>query len=144
MKYKITFLITLSLLFIINTSKAQSPYYDALSLRKLITTKGKNPHFVSTSKDTLSLITTILKNYFPMEDSVTWAMARNKTKGNVFIHKYFPEMTSMDAQRKSAPGNIISNVISEAGGLNVTNFADGAAQFIVERLKQELSETFFE
>jgi hypothetical protein len=34
--------------------------------------------------------------------------------------------------------------ISSIGGLNVTNFADGLAKFLVKRFKQELSITFFE
>jgi hypothetical protein len=41
-------------------------------------------------------------------------------------------------------GNMTSSIFSNVGNLDVTNFADGLAKFIVERTKEELNIAFFD
>ncbi len=41
-------------------------------------------------------------------------------------------------------GDMTSSIFSSVGNLNVTNFADGLAKFIVDRTKQELNIAFFD
>jgi tetratricopeptide (TPR) repeat protein len=41
------------------------------------------------------------------------------------------------------PAGAVSSALSSIGGLNVTNFADGAAKFLIQRGKEELAITFF-
>jgi hypothetical protein len=60
-------------------------------------------------------------------------------KDNKFIKV---EATKIATAQRSAPK--ISSLLASAGGLDVTNLADGVAKFLIKRTKEELNIAFFE
>lgn len=59
---------------------------------------------------------------------------------NPFFKPHVPDGFSMSIMN----GRFVANGISSIGGINVTNFADGLAKFLVKRFKEELTITFFQ
>lgn len=125
----------LILLCVLKAAISQNPYYDAMALQKLLhptTSRWPDENAVKvTVKD-------ILAHYCPRND-----IAKNFLTDNPFISDYAADWAS-----KSGAGSVGSkiepvSIISSAGGINVTNLADGLAKFLIERAKQELSISFF-
>lgn len=77
----------------------------------------------------------ILK-YYKIESSTD--LAYNHYLKNI-VPNVFPNTHSGDKT-----GNLTASVFSTVGNLDVTNFADGLAKFIVDRTKQELNIAFFD
>ncbi len=145
MKKKILIII---LFAVFHNSFGQNAYYDAIKLRKHIS----NNIFVPDTAN-LNAVAKILKPYLNNPP----ANAKNASQilslfqqpqspnYNIFIAPYINLngvaanlFTNLSGQ--SDKGNPLSSI----GGLDVTNFADGLAKFMVERAKQELSIAFFE
>lgn len=61
---------------------------------------------------------------------------------NKFLAEYLKASKSFNSQSTSSK-SIFQSLLSSAGGLDVTNIADGLAKFLVKRAKQELSISFF-
>ncbi|WP_243348685.1 hypothetical protein [Parabacteroides sp. FAFU027] len=106
---------------------AQNAFYDATELSKALNSNkkfGQNQF-------------TILYMYYPekSDNEIAYLLTQNHFLKNYFdpacLHAYIPSP-------------YINKFISSFGDLDVTNFADGMAKFIVKRTKQELSITFFE
>ena len=115
----------------IHAKSQRSTYYDALYLDQKL--KSSVQKKILLSKDVLQL----LSAYYLSSD--TFSINRNLLDKNPFFKDLF-----LDQAANSAGKNFIGNSISSVGGLDVTNFADGMAKFIVKRTKQELSIAFFE
>lgn len=65
----------------------------------------------------------------------------NSLRGNKIISLAgYQQSAQLEAPEKTSKNGILSAV----GGINVTSFADGLAQFLVERAKEELTVTFFD
>ncbi|MFT3908264.1 MAG: hypothetical protein QM737_02465 [Ferruginibacter sp.] len=122
------------LLAIITTSSfSQIIYYDVIKLRGML---DDTRHFPAIKKDS---VYTILKKY--MANGITTPADFRDCAKNPFTCVYF------DAANVFAANFIEKGVDflpSSIGGLNVTNFADGIAKFLVKRFKEELSITFFQ
>lgn len=114
---------------------AQNAYSDALKLRKYTNEDGD----LRSTQDTVYFI---LDNYIEPNRTNTIHEIDSILRKNTN-----PFLVMSGAIRSMANGNISSNffkgVTHGAGGLNVTNIADGIAKFLVERAKQELSISFF-
>lgn len=103
-------------------------FYDAL----YISNNWKGGATDSKKLDTIKLI---LKNY---------KIESNKDiAGNTFLNNALSGLYNEGSLQADITLQSYSNLVSQAGGLNVTNFADGLAQFLVERFKEELSTAFF-
>lgn len=114
-------------------SYTQNPYYDAIEMTKLKPTfdKGQNL-YVFDKTDTLSL-EEILIPYFD---------------GPVIIadeseNPFFEYPSTRGQSSKDVLSGISSKVFNSIGGLDVTNYADGIAKFLVNRTKAELNTYFF-
>lgn len=71
----------------------------------------------------------------------------NKISGNAYLKPYTGELYINNTQGSGgAKDNSLNpaNTMSSVGNLDVTNFADGLAKFIVDRTKQELNIAFFD
>jgi hypothetical protein len=126
------FLILL-LILTVKIGYSQIPYYDALKLSKLL---DKTLHFPLSKKDS---VYTILNKY--LGGAITTPGSFDDSTKNPFIYIYFNKAQTF--------GNDFTDkgmftLASTAGNLDVTNFADGMAKFIVARTKLELSTAFFE
>jgi hypothetical protein len=120
------------------TASAQTPYYDALFLKNWATKR-----FGTIPPDTLKKISGILCNYNPADCDLNDAIKTidSFTSKNPFFASYFSHGSG---QGNGLPfAKIFNSPLSSLGGINVTNFADGLAKFLVKRFKQELSITFF-
>jgi len=116
------------------------PYYDALLLDSL-----------SHTQNIASMITILA--YYKKQDLV-----RNKSfildafYGNGYIkehlEKHWDSMNAVAARTTNVQSSNfftgIPGAVSAVGGINVTNIADGLARFLVERMKSELSASFFD
>lgn len=100
-------------------------YYDALKLASNNLTKAQwlsiLSYYLQVSPDVNS-VTAALKKY-PFLNVLSESSA---TKQDTGLH-----------------ASLVSNFIGAAGGLDVTNFADGLAKFLIARSKEELNVAFF-
>lgn len=62
-----------------------------------------------------------------------------KDNTNPYLQPLYDALKAKANAESSMPGSLISNI----GGLDVTNFAAGLSRFLAERAKEELSEAFF-
>ncbi|MCW3121754.1 MAG: hypothetical protein JWQ38_1246 [Flavipsychrobacter sp.] len=149
-KSAIIFVLICSLPFKIN---AQIAYYDAVNLRKYIVYNSNRPPTppgkpiapeigFQFNPDSINIVLKILQPYTDSSNGIQFRTAGGISSAfdsNVFIHKYLAGL-SLSPQ---SLGEKVSSSISSVGGINVTNFADGLAKFLVARFKQELTITFF-
>ncbi|WP_323758001.1 hypothetical protein [Roseivirga sp.] len=124
------------LLFLPLTLKAQMPYYDALDLKKLKFIERNGILFFPVTDTANKRASEILAKYLDTEDP--------SKVSDVFGNNPFFRVAPLNAQSSSNFNKIESDLLGGIGGINVTNFADGLAKFLVERTKEELTATFFE
>ena len=115
---------------------AQNPYYDAIRLKKYTNKDGD-------LKSTEDSVYFILDDYIQPEkknsiheiDSIL-----RKDKNPFFILSGAARSQAED----NKTGSFFRGAISSIPGLDVTNVADGLAQFLIERGKEELNIAFFQ
>jgi hypothetical protein len=119
---------------------SQNIYSDVSTLAKLESKKTPSGTILFTLKDTI-LLSAIFRNYAP---------SINTYKGlvNFFHENPFIDLPDDNSQSSTRAFDLrkLSNIggsLSTIGNLNVTNFADGLAKFLVERSKEELNIAFF-
>ena len=137
MKKLLIFSVLISLISFFSFS--QNPYYDAKKLaeRGFVQSNGKISFLV---KDSL-YISEILVKYDP--NQIFYPGLRVTFHQNPFI-----ELPIIKSMSSASPFDISKlsqglKAFSSVGGLNVTNFADGLAKFLVQRSKEELNVAFF-
>jgi len=125
-------------------------YYDAQTLKGDIDPVTKR--FVTSPDPKVKEWMSVLNAYLPKADQ------RNNWKPLELAAKYNdniilkPYLTTSDDWKNagvgSDPGTIATgasgNILGAAGGLDVTNFAVGLANFLIERTKQEAYVNFFQ
>jgi len=142
---KLFFLLVLNTL-IIHEVYPQSCYYDALELSGYI--DPSTGHFKS-DDPSLIKIAEILKNYVPgLADETGFSnVLRTITTNTPDNPGYNPILAPYLAGQFGQGSDIISgrskSFLGSVGNLNVTNFADGLAKFLVARAKEELNVAFF-
>ena len=110
-------------------ANGQTTFQDAISLRKLL----DSPSMVWPDNDAVKqAVADIVSRY---GDRITV----DSIRANPFFRPYAPWTNQSSVS--STKG--LSSIISSIGKLDVTAFADGLAQFLVERTKEELNEAFF-
>jgi len=126
MKRKIFLLVAITSMMFAN---GQTTFQDAISLRKLL----DSPSMVWPDNDAVKqAVADIVSRY---GDRITV----DSIRANPFFRPYAPWTNQSSVS--STKG--LSSIISSIGKLDVTAFADGLAQFLVERTKEELNEAFF-
>jgi hypothetical protein len=147
MKRKI---LLLSFLFL-NTicSYSQIAFYDAVELSGYVDV-STTPHTFRGDAASLKNVSKILLKYCPNLPATTdyhnviSAIITNNAANvnyNPIIAAYF---TNVVVPAGGASDNIsIKSLFSSVGNLDVTNFADGLAKFLVQRSKEELNVAFF-
>ncbi len=111
----------------------RSQYYDALFLKSIIDDPGSQGKFtvqIQTSK--------VLQYYFPGLNDYDLDSA---LMANPFLNPYY--ITNDGTMSASVSGSKSPELLSSIASLDVTNFADGLAKFLVERSKEELNVAFF-
>jgi hypothetical protein len=141
MKFRLTFFL---LLCMIVRAAAQLPYYDAVELSKFVD-RSTTPRVFNTAD--LESIAAILKHYTDLPSTALSHDVLNAIKTDHPDNKNYNPILARYFQGLNIPTGAkslnISSILSAAGGLNVTNFADGLAKFLVERSKEELNVAFF-
>src|SRR5215831_11607070 len=130
---KMILLCSVVLFFKFNSIAQQSTYQDALFI--------KNNCFDEQEKlfrNRLTLIE-LFKNYFP-KIQVTTSNIDSILKSNVFLQDYVPDAWKQTEENPSYSKSFFSSV----AGLDVTNIANGIAEFMIKRAKEELTVAFFE
>lgn len=118
-------------LLISHFANSQTPYYDAIFLKNFSPGLNSSTQKVSLNGADQS-VTNILGHYFPN--------ATNPDQINLSENPFI-EFSSTPQSGKIEGGG--AAVVGKIGTLNVTTFADGLAQFLVDRAKQELDVAFF-
>jgi hypothetical protein len=93
-----------------------------------------------------AVVLSILRKYAPMNirGGTNKAVIEYYRKNNPFFAD-LPETTQeVSGSGKKGLSGLFSSAVSSIGGIDVTTFADGLAQFLVERTKEELNVAFFE
>jgi len=129
------------LLLLINFEQiyAQTPYYDALKLKEWATKKG----YVDVKKVADILSYYMQKNEIVLSDADK-TIANFKIDNNFFKDYFNPPPKAAMRVVATSFTQTINSISSSAGGLDVTNFADGIAKFMIARFKTELSAAFFD
>lgn len=148
-------LIILLVIFSLNCAKAQTAYYDAIKLKAIFSAAAMNDASFKQASDILSNYTSASK----ISKNALFIQKQFIDADNQFIPsaytKYTPADPSIKANfdvllktLKSTNKNLMlssgTGIISTIGNLDVTAFADGIAQFLVDRAKTELNEAFFD
>lgn len=104
-------------------------YYDAMSIKALMQGPSKQP-----------LYSYLQKFYFKNDTIKTIVKLRSLVADNIYLTNAFAGIrdSSVAAAESGA-----SSLVSSIGGLDVTNIANGMAQFMITRAKQELTIAFF-
>lgn len=93
-------------------------------------------------KSTLTLEEQIFRINHYYGSTSKQALAQNDPN-NLFLKEYLASVNVAGAQGLGSVSTVFKSLLSSAGGLDVTNIADGLAKFLVKRAKQELSISFF-
>lgn len=136
-------------------SLAQTAYYDALKLKEEFktTTALSDKIEINLTKENLIKFNSIMMGYMPNglikpddKDSVIFVKIKEELKNNPFIEVGSTGLSSdlLKGLSKTRTSELLSTVGNSIGGLNVSTFADGIAQFLIERAKEELNVAFFE
>lgn len=82
-------------------------------------------------------------SYYTTKNLPVWDSALAVFEKNKFINEYLKDCIKPSDGLKFRK-DVAFSAISSIGGIDVTNFADGMAKFLVKRMKQELNIAFFE
>jgi|GEM_PF-1191872 len=105
----------------------QSAYYDAMFI---YTNCYSEDDGLFTNRSDLFAV---LQKYYRSD-----TLSEEELKKNPFFKKFVPEFGRITGGR-----GVFSESATSLGNLNVTNFADGLAKFLVARAKEELNVAFF-
>lgn len=126
----------------------QNAYYDAVQLRSLIaydSVEGGYKHYKkSVDIDKFTAFYEIMNRYVPAHVGNSTTEVRNHLRdSNSFVKPY---LRTGNWASPGEPQGALSGkkLISAIGNMDVTAFADGVAQFLVERAKEELNVAFFD
>jgi len=126
-KYIITIL--LFLIILTNIFGQRTAFYDAFYLKSIVEANGA---FKISAE-----LNPIFQYYF--NPGFTDRQLDSAIQANPFLDEYY-----QTAGIQSIPSGLsLPGIVSSIGGLNVTDFADGLARFLVERSKEELNVAFF-
>ena len=147
--FKLTVLLVI---LTVTRSKAQIAYYDAVKLDAIFSAGTLND-------STFKIASNILYNYSNKSDSNPFAV-QAQFQTNPFVPAFYkvytpttPALTNLARINSLAPpnagiwssgGGAFQQGLSSLGSTDVTAFADGIAQFLVDRAKAELDEAFFD
>jgi len=123
-------------------SYAQIAYYDAVRLKALV-----DPTDGTFESDNAKLqeITGIIKKYYPNNTgNVAGFIAELKTNGNPNFNPFLKPFLDISGGLSSSPVTPNKSLTASLGNLNVASVADGIAQFLIERGKQEINIAFIE
>ncbi|HVX49269.1 MAG TPA: hypothetical protein VHB48_03895 [Chitinophagaceae bacterium] len=132
------YFITIILSFLFCAGRCQIAYYDAIKLKQLLSESINEGNYKNISE--------ILVAYIPTGSDTTADKVRLKFLSNPFFNKLPIAQGYLTYQSRNAsiPISKGSSILSAVGGVDITNFADGVAKFLVERFKQELTIAFFD
>lgn len=117
---------------------AQNLYYDALTIRENIDIDPEHPGTKTISKDQAALLAPYFKITDHHDGQVIKAL-NDSLKKNPFFKNY--QVNGGELSSDLGKG---SNLLTGIAGIDVTQFADGLAQFMIERSKEELNVAFFQ
>ena len=123
--------------------RAQIAFYDAQSLKSVLSQQPL-------STDSFKKASGILAKYL-LADNLTVQQVQAQYANNPFIpdsyKTYIPPpgpMAIAITTNSTATNNVGTNLSNSVGGLPITNIANGIAQFLINRAKEELTIAFFD
>jgi hypothetical protein len=125
---------------------SQIAFYDAVELSKYIDRKASPPVFKNDNAS-ITAVSEILLKYCPnLPPTVDYHNVISSITTNVSANKNYNPILApyLNITIPEGGANVsVKSMISSVGNLNVTDFADGLAKFLVERSKEELNVAFF-
>jgi hypothetical protein len=124
----------------------QNAYYDALAIRPYVK-DGKLINSDEAIEVYGSILNQYLLNPLPNFNYATFRNAFTEQEDpnyNPILEDFFEFETGGGASISSTPLSSRKGGLKQIGGLDVTTIANGIAQFMIERAKQELTVAFFE
>ena len=140
-------IILCSLVFSSFLSFSQNAYYDAIKLRQHIDSAGNS---FDGNKTTLEQVAVLLKPYLN-DSKVTASTGKllanlsvsNSPNYNPFIGPYVDITGTQGASLTGSVSSTPKLSLSSIGSTDVTKYAEGLAQFMIERSQAELTVAFF-
>jgi hypothetical protein len=114
------------------TAKSQDAFYDASKLEKIFS----QPLTFNSVHDASAILANYLSSNNTSDQSIQVQFLSNPFFPNNYKTFAFPAAP--------IPNNSFPSALAGIGGLDVTNFADGVAKFLVKRFKEELTIAFFQ
>lgn len=130
---------TLMLIFISSTVFSQTPFYDAIKLKKYVNANGRIGGIPGDRDGHIR----ILRNYLPNEAGLTDRQVLDSLdkRQNPFLDTLIVSGGGAGLANKSA--KLLSRISSSVSGIDVTTIANGVSMLMIDRAKQELTVTFF-
>ncbi|RAW00849.1 hypothetical protein [Pseudochryseolinea flava] len=150
------FKIILLMMMIGTTALCQTLYYEAKTLKRIVGNSIEDYDYPSSIECQASPFSTacgdyamfleILRKYAPdsLKKATNKMVIEHYKKTNPFFSALSDPTNEVSGAERKGLGGLLSSAVSSVGGIDVTAFADGLAQFLVERTKEELNVTFFE
>ena len=123
---------------------SQNPYFDALVIRKYYKSVNNGKVLFTINSENVFELGKLFRTYGltnNLSEEEINTEIRELLNRNPFL-SVVP--TQEDNEFGLMPLNLSMTLLSSFGGLNLTNFADGLARFLVKRMKEELNIVFFE
>ena len=140
-------LLQVSFCLIITGANSQIAFHDAKDIRKnYVDAKPKDTGFNFKTDDlSISTLATYLKSYLSPEilknfQDINETQIFTLYKNNPFIGA---QVSLLIGGSSTKTAGVLSKSLNSLGSLNVTNLADGIAQFLIKRGKEELNAAFF-
>ena len=123
--------------------RAQICYYDATDLAQWVN-PNSSPHRFRSDAAALNAILPIIRKYYPeLSNNGAAVVAAITTTTNAAYNPILAQYLTIPTGAAGLAVPKASSILSAAGNINVTNFVDGLAKFLIERSKEELDIAFF-
>lgn len=126
--------------------RAQTAFHDALRLDRLVFESTPGVFRFDLSGENRAVVFAALRAHATLPGTPSEADIREAYEGNPFLARFFSGTELLSDEPVRAANAVLGEAAglrATIGGLNVTNVADGLAQFLVDRARAELSVTFF-
>ena len=141
----------LMLIVIPSFVSAQIPYYDAIELSKLLKNNGgknfPNPSPTvqcENEPDNPGCRVALILKYYSNSNNQDYRIISNEYKKNPFIGNFVIPPSSSSVIKIQPLSKPLSSVLASISGLDVTSFAFGMSDFLIDRAKEELTIAFFQ
>lgn len=124
---------------------SQVAFYDATNIRNNLVNIASANFSFKTDPTSVQNLSAYLRNYLPDNVRDNSTLTEDQILSQFATNPFFGNQIQIlrGGGMSPTPAGFFSKAVSGIGNLDVTNFADGLAKFLIERSKEELNVAFF-